>query len=312
MSILKAYGFYPTYVFGTIIFKIIVVGNRPAIKIRKNIVIINCGGVYMERKKVLAIVLSLFITLFTVIPMGTGQFKVEASEAYQNVDLKTGIVTASNVNLRTGPATTYDIICKLKKNQDITIIGKMGDWYAVYVGSSGNVGAITSQYIKVEDGKESTKKTTSNAKNTESVSTKSTKPAAITTTKVKDISSDEQALLDLINKERKKEGLKALELDVNLMKIARLKARDMKDNNYFSHTSKFYGSPFDMMKKYDVKFRAAGENIAGNQTIEKAVKSWSKERGNNLFNAKFTHTGIGIVDSPAYGKIFVQVFISKT
>ncbi len=276
----------------------------------KIIALINCGGVYMKRKKVLVIVLSLLITLFTVIPMGTGQFKVEASEAYQSVDSKTAIVTASNVNLRTGPATTYDIICKLKKNQDITIIGKMGDWYAVYVGSSGNVGAITSQYVKVDNSKETNKKTTSNAK---SVSAKTTKATTVTTTaKVKDISSDEQALLDLINKERKKEGLKALEFDANLMKIARLKAKDMKDNNYFSHTSKFYGSPFDMMKKYDIKFSAAGENIAGNQTIEKVVKAWSKESRNNLFNTKFTHTGIGIIDSPAYGKIFVQMFIKKT
>lgn len=242
--------------------------------------------------------------------MGTGQFKVEASEAYTSMELATGVVTATNVNLRTGPATTFDIICKLKKNQDITIIGKMGDWYAVYVGSSGNVGAITSQYVKVNKEKEVAIKT--NTKAVTASATKVVNTVTVDANKVKDISPDEQALLDIINNERKKQGLAALEFDANLVNIARLKAKDMKDNNYFSHTSKFYGSPFDMMKKYDIKFSAAGENIAGNQTIEKAVKAWSNESGNNLYNKKFTHTGIGIVDSPTYGKIIVQMFIKKT
>ena len=242
--------------------------------------------------------------------MGTGQFKVEASEAYTSMELATGVVTATNVNLRTGPATTFDIICKLKKNQDITIIGKMGDWYAVYVGSSGNVGAITSQYVKVNKEKEVANKT--NTKAVTASATKVVNTVTVDANKVKDISPDEQALLDIINNERKKQGLAALEFDANLVNIARLKAKDMKDNNYFSHTSKFFGSPFDMMKKYDIKFSAAGENIAGNQTIEKAVKAWSNESGNNLYNKKFTHTGIGIVDSPTYGKIIVQMFIKKT
>ena len=285
----------------------------------------------MKRKKVLAIVLTLLILLFTVTPMGTAQFTVEASEGYQRVDSSSGSVTAEEVNLRTGPATTFDIICKLKKDQKVTIIGKLGSWYAVYISSSGNVGAINAQYLKIDktNATDTSKKatTTKNTQSTSNVKTNTktntntntktntktnTNIAIITATpKVKDISSDEQVLLDMVNKERKEKDLKALEFDAGLVKIARLKATDMKDNNYFSHTSKFYGTPFDMMKKYEIKFSAAGENIAGNQTIEKAVKAWSDESGNNLFNDKFTHTGIGIVDSPTYGKLFVQIFIKK-
>lgn len=269
----------------------------------------------MKRKKVLAIVLTLLILLFTVIPIGTTQFKVEASEAYQKVDSNSGTVTSADVNLRTGPAKTFDIICKLKKDQKLTVIGKLGSWYAVYVSSSGNVGAISAQYVKLDKTKAAatSKKATTN-KNTQSTTKVAAKTnAKVTTTvpKVIDVSSDEQALLDLVNKARREKDLKALEFDSGLVKIARLKAKDMKSNNYFSHTSKFYGTPFDMMKKYEIKFSAAGENIAGNQTIEKVVKAWSDESGNNLFNKKFTHTGIGIVDSPTYGKLFVQMFIKK-
>lgn len=242
-------------------------------------------------------------------PIGTTQFKVEASEAFQKMDSSTGTVTAADVNLRTGPATSFDIICKLKKGQKVMVIGKIGSWYAVYVSSSSNVGVISSQYLKIDTTKTTTttKKTSTTQPNTKT----NTKVATTASSKVSNISSDEQALLDLVNKARKEKDLKALEFDSGLVKIARLKANDMKVNNYFSHTSKLYGTPFEMMKKFEIKFSAAGENIAGNQSIEKVVKAWSKESGNNLFNEKFTHTGIGIVSSPTYGKIFVQMFIKK-
>ena len=39
----------------------------------------------------------------------------------------------------------------------------------------------------------------------------------------------------------------------------------MRDKNYFSHTSPTYGSPFDMMKNFGIKYMAAGENIAMGQ-----------------------------------------------
>lgn len=271
----------------------------------------------MKRKKILMIVLTLLVTLFTVTPMGTAQFKVDASEAYQKVESSSGTVTTADVKLRTGPAKTFNIICVLKKDQKVTVIGKLGDWYAVYVSSSGNVGAVYAQYIKIEKAKttDTGNKQTSTANKSQSVpkvaEKTTTKAATVAVLPVKDISSDEQALLDLVNKARKEKGLKALVFDAGLVKIARLKATDMKNNNYFSHTSKFYGTPFDMMKKYEIKFSAAGENIAGNKTIDKAMKAWSNEGGNNIFNEKFTHTGIGIVDSPTYGKLFVQMFIKK-
>lgn len=275
----------------------------------------------MKRKSILAIVLAFLVLTFTVMPLDTARLRVEASEAYQKVDSTSGTITAADVNLRTGPATTFDIICKLKKNQKLTVMGKLGNWYAVYVSTNGNVGAVSSQYVKLDkaavsasDKQQSDKNTAAKtaSKNTASktAQTNDTKTAAVTE-KVKDISYDEQVLLDLINSARKEKSLKALEFDAGLVKVARLKADDMKNNNYFSHTSKYYGSPFDMMKKYDVKFSAAGENIAGNSSAEKVVKAWLKEGSNNLVNEKFTHAGIGVVDSPTYGKLFVAMFITK-
>ncbi len=290
----------------------------------------------MKNKKIIfTLTTVLLIITFTFVPISTGQFMVAASEAYQKVEAGSGSITANEVNLRTGPDTKFDIICKLSKNQKVTVMGKLGDWYAVYVGKSGNVGSVYSHYLKLDKaqsttGKEDSKISTAAAKTggdskknstakadttissgTSTAAADTGKKAAPKVDEIKDVSKDEKALLDLVNKERKNEGLEPLQFDAELLKVARLKAKDMKDNNYFNHTSKAYGTPFEMMKKYGIKFSIAGENIAGNQSAEKVVKVWLKESGNNIYNGKFTHTGIGVVDSPTYGKLFVQLFIKK-
>ena len=120
-------------------------------------------------------------------------------------------------------------------------------------------------------------------------------------------------MLSLINQERTKAGLKPLTMDLSVVKVARLKSQDMIDNNYFSHTSPTYGSPFDMMKKFGITYRYAGENLAGNQTVERAHTALMNSDGHraNILKAEFTHIGIGIVDGGAYGKMFTQMFIGK-
>lgn len=87
----------------------------------------------------------------------------------------------------------------------------------------------------------------------------------------------------------------------------------MVDNNYFSHTSPIYASPFDMLKSYGISYKTAGENIAGNSSNSGAVNAWMNSEGHraNILNSSFNYTGIGVVKSPKYGKIYVQMFIGK-
>lgn len=121
----------------------------------------------------------------------------------------------------------------------------------------------------------------------------------------------ELQVLALTNVERQKEGLKPLALDDALMKNAREKSNDMKINNYFSHTSPTYGSPFDQMKKNGIKYKSAGENIAkGQKTPEQVVKAWMDSPGHraNILNEKYTHLGVGYVKD---GNIWTQSFIQK-
>src|SRR5690606_17489180 len=117
----------------------------------------------------------------------------------------------------------------------------------------------------------------------------------------------QQEILSLVNKERAAAGLSALELDTKLNEVATEKARDMAVNNYFSHTSPTYGSPFDMLSEFGVSYRTAGENIAYGQTSEEQVMNdWMNSPGHraNILNANYTKLGVGYVQ----GK-WVQLFI---
>jgi uncharacterized YkwD family protein len=135
------------------------------------------------------------------------------------------------------------------------------------------------------------------------------KPVAAPSTAA--VSAYEQKVAELTNQERTKNGLKPLALDTELSKVAREKSRDMQSKNYFSHTSPTYGSPFDMMKKFGITYRSAGENIAmGQPTPEAVVKAWMNSDGHrkNILSPNFTHIGVGHVAS---GNYWTQMFIGK-
>ena len=117
----------------------------------------------------------------------------------------------------------------------------------------------------------------------------------------------QQRILDLVNQERAKAGLKPLVLDSLLTKVATEKARDMYANKYFSHTSPTYGSPFEMMQKFGVKYSYAGENIAaGQRSAEEVMNAWMNSPGHraNILNANFKKLGVGYVNNQ-----WVQMFI---
>ncbi|WP_104372114.1 CAP domain-containing protein [Desulfocucumis palustris] len=58
-------------------------------------------------------------------------------------------------------------------------------------------------------------------------------------------------------------------------------------------------------------FFYAGENPAGNQTVEKAHAALMNSAGHraNILNPNYTHIRIGIVQGGQYGAMFTQHFI---
>lgn len=123
------------------------------------------------------------------------------------------------------------------------------------------------------------------------------------------LSTQEQAMINEINKERAAAGLSPLQVDLRLVDVAQMKALDMKTNGYFSHTSPTYGSPFDMLKNAGIQYRSAGENIARNMSVDAAMAAFMSSNGHrkNILNPAYTHIGVGVVSSSS-GNYYVQIF----
>ena len=235
------------------------------------------------------------IISFLIIFMCTNSFGMQH---YYKVDFSTGLVTASALNVRSGPGITYSIVTTVKKNEYIRVFAGVGDWYIVQV-EGDYVGAVSKKYVKPIYAN-SNASTNSSSNNNSSSNTYG-------------LSADELEVFNLINTQRTNNGLSALKIDSEIQNVARIKAKDMVNNNYFSHNSPTYGSPFDMLKSYGISYKSAGENIAGNSSNQSAVTAWMNSSGHkaNILNSGFNYTGIGVVESSRYGKIFVQMFIGK-
>lgn len=127
-----------------------------------------------------------------------------------------------------------------------------------------------------------------------------------------DYSAFQKKVVDLVNAERAKNGLKPLKMNTEMNKVATLKSQDMAKLNYFDHNSPTYGSPFDMMKKFGITYRTAGENIAmGQTTPEQVMNGWMNSPGHraNILNANFTQIGVGVAKNLSGRLYWTQQFI---
>lgn len=145
------------------------------------------------------------------------------------------------------------------------------------------------------------------------VSTPITTPTTPVIPSVTVLTADEQLMVDMINQERSAAGLKPVKVDLRLAAIGRTKANDMKTNNYFSHTSPTYGSPWTMMQQVGITVRWAGENLSGNKSVAGAMASLMLSPGHkaNILDPRFTHVGVGIAYGSAYGNLYVQEFLQQ-
>lgn len=122
----------------------------------------------------------------------------------------------------------------------------------------------------------------------------------------------ENEVIKLVNVERAKNGLKPLNSNWQLSRVARYKSEDMIAKRYFSHTSPTYGSPFTMMKNFGINYRTAGENIAyGQSTPAQVMNSWMGSSGHrqNILNPSFTQIGVGVGKNSAGQLYWTQMFI---
>ncbi|MBM7618560.1 putative YkwD family protein [Bacillus tianshenii] len=128
------------------------------------------------------------------------------------------------------------------------------------------------------------------------------------------VSSAEWEVYKNVNQERQKQNLSPLRLHVQLGEVARIKSKDMHDNQYFSHTSPTYGSPFDMLASFGLDYWSAGENIAAGQPDPSSVmNSWMNSQGHkaNILSVNYTHIGVGHhYGSKGYRNYWTQMFMT--
>ena len=162
-------------------------------------------------------------------------------------------------------------------------------------------------------GNENNNNNSNNNNNTENNSgSTEEKPSTTPNTNNSDFASYQQQVLELVNKERSKNGLSPLTLDYSLSNVATKKSQDMINKNYFDHTSPTYGSPFDMMKQFGISYRSAGENIAkGQRTPQEVMNAWMNSAGHraNILNSSFTKLGVGIAKDSNGTLYWTQMFI---
>lgn len=110
------------------------------------------------------------------------------------------------------------------------------------------------------------------------------------------LSAQEQMAGNLLNSDRAMYNLSPLPLDPALCRIARIKSEDMRDNQYFAHTSPTYGDVRNMLNHFGYSYTAAGENIAHHATIEKSQAALISSPGHrrNILSSGYTKVGIGV------------------
>lgn len=247
------------------------------------------------KKSTILKVLLLFVFTFTITKLTTSF----GMQHYYHLDFSTGLVTASVLNVRSGPGTNYPVVAKVNKNEYIRVFAGVGNWYIVQI-EGDYVGAVSKEYVKpIYPNSSGTGENSSSGNSNSTTST--------------NLTADELEVFNLINNQRTKNGLSALKIDPEVQNVARIKAQDMVNNNYFDHNSPTYGTPFNMLNSFKISYKTAGENIAGNLSNSAAVTAWMNSSGHkaNILNSSFNYTGIGVVNGSKYGKIYVQMFIGK-
>ncbi|MDD2377223.1 MAG: CAP domain-containing protein, partial [Bacilli bacterium] len=127
-----------------------------------------------------------------------------------------------------------------------------------------------------------------------------------------DIRALETEVIRLVNAERSRAGQPTLTENNEVSRVARTKSQDFINNNYFSHNSPTYGSPFEMLRSFGVSYTAAAENIArGQRTAEEVMNTWMNSSGHraNILNSTYNQIGVGVARDNNGTLYWTQMFI---
>jgi uncharacterized protein YkwD len=126
-----------------------------------------------------------------------------------------------------------------------------------------------------------------------------------------DAALERDSVVALSNAERTRAGLAPLVPDTALDGVAGAHAQDMAERSYLSHVTPEGNDLAARLQVTQRAYRAAGENIAGNESARRAVRSWltSRDHRANLLSPDYERIGVGVYRTPASPyTYYVQVF----
>ena len=122
--------------------------------------------------------------------------------------------------------------------------------------------------------------------------------------------ASEKAMLEMVNAERAKIGVKALTWDDTQVAVGRGHSGDMFRRGYFSHYSPEGKDVGDRLTEAEISYNVAGENLALAPTLARAHDGLINSPGHkrNILDPAFNKVSIGVIDGGVYGKMITQVF----
>jgi uncharacterized protein YkwD len=124
------------------------------------------------------------------------------------------------------------------------------------------------------------------------------------------LTTEEQALLDLTNKEREKEKLPPLKMNAKLLQSAREHSANMAKQMKMDHVLDGK-EPKDRVKEVGYVYAHTGENVSyGQRTPAEALQVWMGSPGHrrNIVRPEYTELGVSVAKSSKGVPYYTQVF----
>jgi uncharacterized protein YkwD len=127
-----------------------------------------------------------------------------------------------------------------------------------------------------------------------------------------DTSTFADEVIDLVNVERRANGLQELARNQILADVAQAYAKRMADIGFFAHEDALTGSmPWDRAAAAGYTYVYFGENIAaGQRTPQEVMTGWMNSPGHreNILRPQFTEIGVGMYSGGSLRTYWVQEF----
>lgn len=113
----------------------------------------------------------------------------------------------------------------------------------------------------------------------------------------------EIASFNLINQDRREQGLPELVFDSQVATVARSHSEDMRDRNYFAHTNPDGKTFSDRLRDAGVPFQSSGENLVTTSNIPDPAGYANTgflnhaEHRSIILSNQFTRVGVGVARS---------------